>query len=311
MRTTADITFDVTGQTLAHRVLQGTPTSATFDVFNDSAGDDDTAEFSGTATVLTVSTTVDAASGASQADPQKVSLAATTNIATTRKFLIAEGSKQEWVQPIEIVSADYIRVRHPLRNDYTTAATFKDATITADVDATWVAAEENLSEHADPNPSYRVRWEIEVAGVTYVQYSYFDLVRAPISHSVDIDDINDRAPGLADSLPLEYQVEQGRPLVDSAWRSLRAKFGSHGLDVDAFRNDEVLDELVILTALVILAAGGWRPSGYDSHSQYMLDTERRFETFFQQNVAVVQRTRLATGSSGGADVARALNYWSK
>lgn len=310
-RSTTDIVYAVTGQTVAHRVFEGRPTSATFSVFNDTAGDDDTAEFTGTATVTDPSTTVDAASGPAQSDPTKINLTATTGIALGRKYLISESSKQEWVEPVEIISADYIRARHPLKNDYTTSATFVSTTITAAIDSTWVADEANISEHTDPNPSYRIRWAIVVSGVTYVQYSFFDLVRAKIDHGVDIADINDRAPGLFDSLPTEYAVQQGRPLVDSAYRAVKATLAAHKLDVDAFRNDEVLDEMVILKSLHVLASGGWKPLGYDSNAQYVLDTRTNFETFFQQHVSVTQKSRLATGTSGGADVVRALPFWSK
>lgn len=309
-RSTTDITYGVTSQTLEYRVPQGRPTSATFAVFADYAGDDDTAEFTGTATVESVNTTVDAASGRAQTDPQKINLTATTGITTSRKYLISEGSKQEWVQPIEIVSADYIRVRHPLQNDYTTAATFVGTTITATVDSTWVAAEENLSDHMDPNPDYRVRWAIVVGGVTHVAYSFFDLVRAPIRHQVDVDDLNARAPGLFDGMPTEYQVEQGRPLLDAAYKSVSAKLAAHGVDTDAFRNDEILDELVILRSLNMMAMSGRRPLGVDLGS-YIEATRNDYETFFQQHVSVTQKSRLATGTTGGAEPVRAQEFWSK
>ena len=309
-RSTTDITYNVTGQTVEYRVPQGRPTSATFSVFNDFAGDDDTAEFSGTATVLSVNTTVDASSGRSQTDPQKLSLTATTSISTERKYLLSEGSKQEWVQPIEIVSGDYIRCRYPLKNDYTTAATFVDTTITAAIDATWVAAEENISDHLDPNPSYRVRWAIVVSGVTYIAYTYFDLVRAPVRHQVDIDDINARAPGLMQSMPTEYETEQGRPLLEAAWRSVSAQLAAHQIDTDAFRNDEILDELVTLRALYLLAMAGWRPLSVD-HGLYLERTRTDYETFFQHHISVTQKSRLATGTGGGAEVVQAISYWSK
>lgn len=309
-RSTTDIVYGITSQTLEYRVLQGRPTSATFDVLADYAGDDDTAEFSGTATVESVNTTVDVASGRSQTDPQKISLTATTGITTSRKYLLSEGSKQEWVQPIEIVSGDYIRVRHVLKNDYTTSATFVGTTITATVDSTWVAAEENLSDHLDPNPDYRVRWAIVVGGVTHIAYSFFDLIRAPITHQVDIDDLNARAPGLMDALPTEYATEQGRPLLDAAWKSVSAKLAAHKIDTDAFRNDQILDELVTLRALNLLAMSGWRPLGMDL-LQYIVDTRTDYETFFQQHVSVTQGSELATGTSGGASIVTAQEYWSK
>lgn len=308
---TTDIVYGVTGQTLEYRVPQGRPTSAAFAVFDDFAGDDDTAEFSGTATVESVSTTVDATSGAGQVDPTKISLTSTTGITTNRKYLISEGSKQEWVSPVEIVSGDYIRVRYPLKNAYTTSATFVGTTITAAVDSTWVADEGNVSDHLDPNPSYRVRWAIVVDSVTYIAYSYFDLVRAPVQHSVDIDDVNARAPGLHDSMPTEYEAEQGRPLLDAAWLSVQAKLAAHSIDADAFRNAQILDELVILRSLCLLAMGGWKPLGYESVAQYVLDTKTDYETFFQQHISVTQKSRLATGTTGGASVVRAQSFWSK
>lgn len=309
-RTTADIIFDVTGQTLPHRVLAGRPTSATFDVFEDYANDDATAEFSGTATVDSVNTTVDVACGVSSADPQKVSLAATTAIVTGRKYLLSDRSKQEWVEPIEIVSADYIRVRHPLRNDYTTSATFVGATITAAVDATWVASEANLSDHLDPNPDYRVRWEIVVGSETLVEYSYFDLVRSTVTHQVDISDLNDRAPGLHDRLPVEYQPDQGRALIDSAWRSVQAKLASLGIDADAIRDDQFVDELTIMRALNMLAMGGWAPFGM-SVGEYIAETRTDYERFIEQHVQVKLAHPVASGSSAGVQTVRAQPFWSK
>ena len=146
--------------------MLGRPTSATFSVFEDYANDDATAEFTGTGTVDSVNTTVDVTSGIGTTDAHKINLAATTSIVTGRKYLISESSKQEWVEPIEIVSADYIRVRHPLRNSYSTAATFVGTTITAAIDATWVADASNISDHSDPNPDYRIRWAIQSAKPT-------------------------------------------------------------------------------------------------------------------------------------------------
>ena len=305
-RSVTDIAFAVTSQTLSHRVMEGKPTSATFAVFNDFAGDDDTAEFSGTATVVDVDHQVDVACGASSADPQQVKLDATTNINTSTKYLLSEASKKEWVQPIEIVSADSVRVRHPLRNDYTTAATFVGTTITAAVDSTWVADESNLSDHLDSNPSYRVRWEIVVSGVTYVQYSFFDLVRTPITHQIDLDDLNDRAPGLVDSCPTEYRIEQGRPLIDAAWKSVRARLSAMNVDTDALRNDEITDELTILRALNLLARGGWRPLGFDSLTEYITTTQADYDRFIEQHFMAAAPHKLASGTGGGADHVRQL-----
>jgi hypothetical protein len=310
MRTTTDITYAVTGQTLTYRVAEGRPTSATFEVFDATAGDDGTADFSGTATVDSVSTTVDVASGRSQIDPQKLSLAATTSIATGTRYLLSEGSKREWVEPIEIVSGDYIRVRHPLKNDYTTAATLVGTTITAAVDATWVADEANLSEHLDPDPGYRVRWAITFAGAVLIRYSFFDLVRAPIRAQVDIDDLDERAPGLIDTLPPQYAGDQGRSIVAAGERSLVARLAALDVDTDAIRDDQIYDELVLMRALYVLAMGGWHPVSF-SALEYVKLTTDTFDRFLEQHLAVVNRVAMAPGTSGGVDVVDARPFWSK
>ncbi len=310
MRTTTDIVFGVIGQNVEHRVNAGRPTSATFEVFDDTAGDDTTPDFSGSAVVDTVTTTVSASSGPSQSDAQKLYLTSTAGIVTTRKYLLAESSRQEIVQPVE-VTATYVVLRHPLKSDYTTSATFVGNTITAAIDATWVATEGNIGDQIDQNPSYRVRWEILVGGATTVEYSYFDLVRAAITHQVDIDDINARAPGLVDSIPTEYRIEQGRPLVHAAWLSVQAKLAALKTDTDAIRDNQVLDELVILRALNILARGGWRPAGFDTIAEYIATTQDDYDRFIEQHFQVSQPHKLAAGSSGAAETVSAVAYWSK
>lgn len=308
MRKTTDLTFGVAGQTVEYRVLQGRPTSATFDILNDYAADDDTAELSGTASIENVNqVALSAASGPSQTDPNRVNVVS-TNVSTARKYLIAEGSRQEWLAPVEVGSG-YIRTRHPLKNDYSTSGSFVGTTIIATIDDAWAGSEENLSEHLDPNPSYRVRWSIVVGGVTYIAYSFFDLVRAPILHEVDIDDINARAPGLMATIPTEYRVEQGRPLIEAAWRSVKADFASMQIDVDALRDDEVLDELVIMKSLHVLAMGGWKPIAYGSVSEYLTNVRNDYDRFFERHFKASLQHKLATGTGGGAETVIAQPFW--
>lgn len=309
-RTTTDIVYNVTGQTLAYRVPQGLPTSATFLVVPDYANDDATAEFSGTATVDSVNTTTDAASGAGQADPTKINLTATTSIVIGRKYLLSVDSYSEWIEVVGIEAGQHVHARFPLKNTYATGATFVGATITAAVDATWVADEANISDHLDPNPDYRVRWSIVVSGTTYIAYTYFDLVRAAVTHQVDIHDLNERAPGLHSGLPTEYRIDQGRSLIDSAWRSVQAKLASLSIDTDSLRDDQITDELTILRALNMLAMGGWKPLGMTS-DVYINETRTEYERFLEQHFQATLKHRLATGQSSGVEVVRAQPYWSK
>jgi len=283
MRQTTNLISQVAGQTFSLRVPQGRPTSATFKVFRNYVDDDATPEFSGTATVDTVNTTVNVSSGASQTDPQKISLASTAGIVVGRQYLLSENSLQEWVTPVE-VRATYIRVRFPLDNDYSTAATFVSTLITAAVDSTFINDLSKLSDLADLAPDFRVRWSIVLASGTTTAYSFFDVLRADQRHHVDISDINARAPGLHDSMPIEYRAEDGRPLVDASWRAVRAHFTAIGIDINALRDDEVLDELVILRALQILADGGWSPAQADWDTWRKAQTDN-YQRFFEMHFA--------------------------
>lgn len=309
MRSTTNIVYAISGQTLELRFMLGRPTSATFEVFRDYADDTATAEFTGTATLTSPTTTLTAASGAGQTDPQKLNLTS-TSIVTGRRYLLSEASVREWVDPIQIASG-YIRARYPLQNAYTTAATLASTTLTATVDATWIAMLTSIGNPKDPNPDYRVKWSVVYSGATYVVYSYFDVVRSVVAHQVDISDINDRAPGLMDSLPVEYEAEQGRPLIDAAWRAVHAKLASLGIDVDSFRDDSFVDELVVMKACQILAIGGWRPAGYQTISEYVAVTTDAFDRFIEQHVQVQLKHRIDIGQGGGADIARAQPYWAK
>lgn len=307
---TTDVTFGVAGQTVEIRSLVGRPTAATFKVFNDYDSDDlTTYEFSGTATVDTALTTVASASGPSQSDPQRLNLTSSSGFVVTRKYLVSENGRTEWVRPIE-VGTGFVRVAYPLKYDYTTAATVVSTTAIATVDSTWVADLSNISDPLDPNPSYRVRWAMTIGGQTVIAYTYIDLVRVNVGHGVDIDDLNGRAPGLVDTLPLEYRTDSGASLIASAFQSFKAKLAAHRLDIDSLRNDDLINELVTLKCLAVLGAGGWKPLNYDSVAQYAADTKLDFETLFQQLVSVTLKVQ-TSDSSGAAQSVSALPIWSK
>lgn len=290
MRRSQDLLYNVTVQSLLLMVRTGRPSSATFSVFRNYSDDEATAEFSGSATVDSVSTTVNASSGMTQADPQKINLASTTGIVLGRKYRLQQNAFYEWVEPVEI-QASFVRVRYPLQNDYTSGATFQSTWLSGSVDATWIANKNNLSDLSDNAVDYRVKWTVVVSGVTTVVYSHFDVVRSVQSHGLDIDDVNNRIPGLHDSLPVEYRQEEGRPLLDTAWDAVVSHFASLQVDVNELRDDYVLDELVLLRAIRVLAEGGWHPRDMDAIAFVEL-AQRNYNTFFDQHYAVMPKHQI-------------------
>ncbi len=101
MRRNAALVYNQTGQTLSVRIPNGMPTSATFAVFRQYTSDDATAEFSGTATVSTVNTTITAPAGPSQTDPQLLTTTV-TGIAAGSRYLLAQNSVKEWIDVVTL-----------------------------------------------------------------------------------------------------------------------------------------------------------------------------------------------------------------
>lgn len=283
MRRTTSITWNVTGQQVSLRLPNGRPTAATFQVFRQYATDDSTAEFSGAATIDTAATTLSAAAGQAQTDPQLLPLAAVAGFATNKRYQLTQNGLTEWVELIQI-GASSVRSRQRLENNYTTGATFQSTYISALIDPTWIAQLQSLSDLVDTTPDFRVRWTITVGGVTVIAYTFFDVVRVAVNHHVDIGDVNDRAPGLADSMPVEYQPEDGRPLLDAAWKAVRADFVAISIAPDSLRDDEAIDELVVLRSLRVLAEGGWRPRAFDL-PLYIKVTTDNYDRYWERHFA--------------------------
>lgn len=252
MRTVQDILFDVTGQTLTFDAPEGRPSSVTsVQVFAWRDSDDVDAEFSPTGSVETnPNTTLDAAAGTSQSNARNIPLTATTGIAVGRTYLLTgAASLKEWVEVESVTAADSITSRHPLHNDYAVGATFASTRITAPVDATWVADETNIDDSAGPNPMFRVRWVYVVAGSTYVADTYCNLVRYGARHGVLPQDLEASYTGWLDALPTDHRNDQGRKLIDEAYRAV--KIDLHGIELDdaAIAEAEIIDELVRYRAI--------------------------------------------------------------
>lgn len=248
MRTVLDILYGVASQQLVFDAPEGRPSSVTsVKILPWTASDDDDTEWSATTAVETnPNTTLDAVAGPSQSNPRNIPLAATTGITAGRTFLLTHNTTalKEWVEVESVTAADSITARHPLHNDYATGATFQSTRITATVDDTWAADETHIDESAGANPMYRVRWVYVVGGVTYVADTYFNLTRYGARHGVTPQDIESQYNGWLDSLPVDHRNDQGRKLIDEAYRAV--KIDLHGIELDdaSIAEAEIIDELV-------------------------------------------------------------------
>ncbi len=246
MRTVQDIAYGVTGQTLVFDAPEGRPSSVTsVSVFRWNQSDDDTAESAiGSGSVETnPNTTLDATMTIDA--PTFVPLTATTGIETGRAYLVTgPDGEREVVEVAEIDSGASVTAKHPLFNMFETASTFQSTRMTATVDSTWVADETNIDDSSGPNPMFRVRWVYVVSSKTYVADTYFNLVRYTARHGVTPQNIDDLHPGWLDRLPTDHRSDQGRRLIEEAYRAV--KIDLHQIDVDDtdVAEAEIMDDLV-------------------------------------------------------------------
>jgi len=255
MRTTQDILFGIDGQVLLVDCPDGRPSSATStDVWEYTDGDSATTESAttGSPTVETnPNTTLDATSGDGEANPRLVNLTSTTDIVVGRQYLITGTLGQhEWVEVAKITSGASITAKHPLKNSYASTSTFQSTRVTIPVSSTWVADTVNLSANFNPNPRYRVRWEVIIGGVTYVYETAFDLVRYASLHSVTPVDVTNYNSTWLDWLGPDDRVDQGRQVIHAAFLGIKYDlYGDNRAD-QSIRNPEAFDELVMRRAVL-------------------------------------------------------------
>lgn len=307
MRTVQDILFNVTGQTVYFDAPEGRPSSVTSaQVFAWDAGDDSEAEDAiGSASVETgPSTTIDAASGAGQSNPCVLNVAATTSAVVGRTYLVtAADGYREWFEVAEIDSGNSLTAKHPLHNAYASADTVQSTRIQATIDSTWIADTATLDTTAGPNPAYRIRWVYVVSGVTYVADSYFNVVRYAGAHGVRPQDVELTSPGWLDRLPPDHRTDQGRRLIDEAYRAVKIDLHQVWTDDAMVANSEIVDELtrwkaIEASELARIFAGVASSTGYDAARQAY---QVRFDSLSRVTSKVPERD-----SSGAAQPALSL-----
>ncbi len=304
MRSTSDILFNVLSQTLRHRVRTSRPSSATFAVFADGTGDDGAAEFSGTATVDSVSTTLAAAAGSAQLDQTAMSLTSAAGVTVGRRYLLSEVGRREWVQLVALDGTTAYAAT-PLANAYTTAAAFVSTDITAAIDATWVADESNLSDPSNPEPDYRIKWTITPSsGATEIAYTFFDLVRGSIDHNVTIEDVAARLWFTVDDLPIDHRLDQGARIIQGAWEDCQAELAAVGLNDAALRDAAMVDQFHMKRIALAFARNGKSPAGMTYRD--VLDD---YERFYERHIAASAKVTRATSSSGATTTGGATRLW--
>jgi hypothetical protein len=300
VRQVQDIVFGVSGQMIYFDCPEGRPSSVTSaGVFVWDVGDDDESESAiGSPSVETnPNTTLDSAASA---NTRSIPLTATSGIVADRRYLVTHATTgiREWVEVEGIASADSVTVKHPLHNDYASGSTFQSTRIQATVDSSWISDDGNIAtEDAGPNPMYRVRWVYVVSGSTYVADTYFNVVRYAARHGVQPQDVESLLPGWLDSLPTDHRNDQGRKLIDDAYREVKLDMHQVDLSMSSVAESEIVDDLV---RYKVVSLGEWSRLLAGGGDQLRVElAAKRYQERLDALVRVVSRVpvRDSTGAA--------------
>jgi hypothetical protein len=290
----ASLVFGQTGQVVEfyppESILGQASGGATYSVWAVDADLDGSAEFSGTATLDSVSTTFDQSTGASQASfRDRLTVASTTGIAIGRTYLASNAnSERELIEVDAIKTDDWVSKEGPLSYDYVNGDTLKGIRHYFTIDATWVADEANIGT------GWRILWTYTIASVTYRTWTNFDLVRVDTKHQVNEAAIYARFPDM------RYQQAKD----DLGWRAIIGEAELH-VDFDLhtkyqLRPDELRDPA--LYNRLVLSCAIWKisetraPKGRDLTE---FNTQMRMQ-YYQDLNALEKVVPVDKGTSGGA-----------
>jgi hypothetical protein len=311
-----ELMFGVGGQSLVFDAPCRPSSITSVTVLPWDAGDDDTPEdaTSGSGSIDAVNTTFDADSGISEAEPRTCNLAATTSIVVGRVYLAVNAQlESEWVEVAAIASGASVTARSPLQNDFASGATFQGTRITMTVDQDWILDENHISDDADPNPGYRVRWEWVGtppggASQTFVHYTYLDVVRAPAQLLVTPADMALFTPAWTGILPTDHRQDGGARLIAEAYTEVKMRLYAARVPDEQTRNAEIMAQLVKYAARMLLHRAQFEAGGELEPYQLARD---ELTGLVNQLVAVSSVLPVGQDTTGAGARPRATGLWKR
>jgi hypothetical protein len=294
------IVYNQTGQVLElypPEWVRGVPSgTTTYSVWAGTAGLDTDAEFSGNATSDSVATTVDAASGVSQSNRRRINLTATTNIVKDYLYVVTTtNGESELVKVVGINSANYVDVECDLAYDYANTNTFKGLRQYFTIDATFVATQSKINDLSNP---YKIRWKYTIGTTVYYYWTFFDLVRMPVTHSVNIYDVMAIWPDIWQEEPESVYGSKWYQQINMAWDQVAFDLRNYGVETsqirDADRNMLTIARFARNVAEMGITQGGLDPSE---------NLRVRSENYSNMLEQLAGRMKLDQGTSGALTTA--------
>lgn len=248
------VVFGQTGQQLSFYPTEGVPTGATLSVYESGKSNDDSAEWTASVTVDTVSLTLSAASGYSQTLRRRLNLVSTTLTVGKWYWLANPTTGQSELVKVVAKGSGYADVENPLSYDYDTASTLEGIELTATVDATWVVTESKINASDSP---WRCKWTYTAGGVARVHWTQLELVRFVQHDDLTDDDLADYWADIEKTVDLPTRVRARRAARVRFETDVRAR----GMDPATLAPSDELREALVCSCFVILAEQGKGPAG--------------------------------------------------
>lgn len=316
--------YNVTGQTLEwyppddEVLVLGAPASAaSYSVWRGDQSNDETALFSGTATLDATNTGLNSNAGPAQANRTLVPIASTSNVVVGRRYAMKDANSAA-AAVVTVKTFDDpgpgVFVTHDLAQTFTTNTTFKGLRNVFTVDATFIQTLSNInifgtliSPYSSWNggetrtiaPPYRVRWSYSLGGITRHQWTTFDVCRAPLTHRVTIEHLKPRLP---DAVYNEWLSQRGadyQPQIEEGFTRVKTDIRLAGYDPDMIVDPELVDRLVTYAAIAVITRG--RPGGDQDEQDYI--------NLFSKSIGVVLKAHVSTDSTGAINPAPIPQLW--
>lgn len=295
------LTYGLTGQVVEFyppEAAEGVPSAASCSVWRSSQSNDDTAELTPTPTIDSVSLSVNGASGHFNhaVSRRRIVLAATTGLATRRKYLVQNATSQREVFKCVAISSSgtiYADAEHDLVHDYPLGSSVLGIRLYFTIDPTFIATESKLN---DPDQPYRLRWRYTIASIPREHWTYFDVVRVAKKHGVTVESFLGEWPSLWYQLDEEDKRLSAEGLIASGWEQCETDLRLAGVDPNSLRDSGLLDVLVKESTLEVLGRRGEAPPGRDVE-QFGREAAARYRRDFEKAVAGNRLTR-SEGTEG-------------
>jgi hypothetical protein len=321
------LTYNVTGQQIewypaqAEVLRYGAPAAATVTIWKGTITADSAPSIGpSSATVDAVSTTVDAASGYSQANRNRLYLAATTGIAVGRRYLLTGAlGQRELVVPVAIASADYVDLEEPLAYDYAAADTLVGLRQSLAIPNAFIQDVSNINIIAAlgslerPNasnsqaPPFRVDWAYTLSGAPLRDLTTFDVERRSAKANLSIADLRELIP---DANFYESVVQRGQdfmPQLAAAERDVMIDIRRAGYNPDAIIDPQAYNRIVLQKWMVTIIRGMVLASPELGTFFDLLKGE--YTSMFQDLIGTTCRVWIDTGTSGAATIDPPRQLW--